>query len=96
MDSNTNSAQKALQKENTDRNVENKKEHSGGSKSKISYWKTTIPNLTGSSLLNGLRSPLHQVKMKMKRQRMKRWPRTDGKRRENEKMEKEKVAGNIW
>jgi len=34
--------------------------------------------------------------MKMKRQRMKRWLRTDAKRRENEKTEKEKVAENRW
>ena len=32
----------------------------------------------------------------MKRQRKKRWPRIDGKRRENEKTEKEKVAENRW
>ena len=43
-----------------------------------------------------LRSPFHQVKMKMKRQRKKRWLRTDGKRRENEKTEKEKVVENRW
>jgi len=34
--------------------------------------------------------------MKMTRQRMKRWLRTDGKCRENEKTENEKVAQNRW
>jgi len=34
--------------------------------------------------------------MKMKRQRKKRGLGTDGKRRENEKTEKEKVAENRW
>jgi len=34
--------------------------------------------------------------MKMKKQRKKRWLRTDDKRRENEKTEKEKVAENRW
>jgi len=65
-------------------------------KSEISCGNTTIPNLTGFSLLNGLRSPFHQVKMKRKRQRMKRWLRPDGKCRKNEKTKKEKVAENRW
>jgi len=34
--------------------------------------------------------------MKMKIQRKKRWLRTDGKPRENEKTEKEKVVANRW